>query len=74
MRERYPGMLAGKGETPRSARLPQRTAAAVAVLEEAQQRIALAVRAVASGKKGPQQVLLRHTARAAGAMEVLRQA
>ena len=55
MRERYPGMMAGKGETPRSERLPRRTAVVVVALVLVQQRLALAVVAEASGKKEPQQ-------------------
>ena len=73
MRERYPGMLAGKGETPRSARLPQRTAAGAVALEQDQQRVALAARVVVSVQRGSRQLLLRHTVAVAVAV-LLRQA
>ena len=66
-------MLAGKGETPRSARLPQRTAAAEVVLAHGQ-RLPLAVLVVASGQKELRTVLRQHTARAEGVVVVLRQA
>ena len=74
MRERYPGMLAGKVGTLRSGQLPRRMAAEAVAVGQDQPRIALVVRVVASGKRGPQQVLLRHTALVAVAVVVLRQA
>ena len=64
MRERYPGMMAGKGETPRSERLPRRTAAEGVVLVLPLLLPALAVLVVASGQKVHRPALRQRTARA----------
>ena len=58
MRERYPGMLAVRVETLRSVLLPQLMVEEVEGLGPVLLLSALAVRVVASGKKGSLQVLL----------------
>ena len=74
MRERYPGMLAGKGETLRSVLLPQRMAAEAVALAQALAAPPQAVLVVASGQKELRTVLRERTARAVGAAVVLQQA
>ena len=74
MRERYPGIPVVRAEILRSARLPLRMVVAVVAVGPVLLLLAQAVQVGASGKKGPQQVLLRHTAQAVGAMVFQQQA
>ena len=74
MRERYPGMLAGKGETLRSVLLLRLMVEEVEGLGPVLAAPPQAVLVVASGQKELRTVLRQHTALVVAAVVVLRQA